>query len=68
MLLIGLGLRAMSMTPHSIPEIKEISRNVTIQQCEKLADRAMAMEDAVEIKRFLKEELRKATPEIVSHR
>lgn len=67
MLLTGLGLRAMSMTPQSVSEIKEIARNVTIPQCEELADRAMAMEDAVEIKRFLREELRKATPEIVSH-
>ena len=64
MLLLGLGLRRMSVTPSAIPEIKKVCRSVTIEQCELVARRAMSMENARDINSYLKEELKKHVPEL----
>ncbi len=65
MILLGLGLRRLSVTPSSIPEIKKVCRSVTIAQCEEVARRAIAMENARDVKSFLKGELKKHVPELV---
>ncbi len=62
MLLVGLGLRSLSVPPAVIPEIKQICRSVTLQQCEDVARRALCMESAREIDNFLREELKKVRP------
>jgi phosphotransferase system enzyme I (PtsI) len=62
-LLLGLGLRTFSVTPSAIPEIKRICRAVRIDQCEQVAKRALQLENARDIKNYLKEELRKVAPE-----
>jgi phosphoenolpyruvate-protein phosphotransferase (PTS system enzyme I) len=59
MLLVGLGLRELSVPAAVIPEIKQICRSVTTQHCAEVADRAMRMESAREIDNFLREELKK---------
>jgi phosphotransferase system enzyme I (PtsI) len=64
MLLLGLGLRQMSMTPAAIFEIKKVCRSVTIAQCESIAQRALSMENARNIKAFLNEELKRHVPEL----
>ena len=66
MLLLGLGLRQLSATPSAIPELKKLCRSVTIPQCEAVAGRAMSMENAQNIKSYLKEELKRVLPEFVS--
>lgn len=66
MLLLGLGLRRFSVTPSAIPEIKKVCRTVTIADCEEVTRRAMVMENARDIKSFLKGELKKRVPEIAS--
>ncbi|PHS18757.1 MAG: phosphoenolpyruvate--protein phosphotransferase [Blastopirellula sp.] len=65
MLLIGLGLRSLSITPSAIPEVKKVCRSVSIAQCEEIASRVREMENAREIKQFLREELRKVVPELL---
>ena len=67
MLLLGIGLRTFSVPPVAIPEIKRVCRSVTIAQCEQLAQRAMAMDDAEEISTLLHEELEKIAPELMGH-
>ncbi|MEX0939316.1 MAG: phosphoenolpyruvate--protein phosphotransferase [Pirellulales bacterium] len=64
MLLLGMGLRSFSVAPGAIPEIKKICRSVTIEDCQQLAQRALAMENARDIKSFVKKEIRKAVPEL----
>ena len=64
MLLLGMGLRQFSVTPSAIPEIKKICRSVTIEQCQSVAERVMAMENARDINSFLKRQLRKSVPEL----
>lgn len=65
--LLGLGIRHVSVTPSALPEIKKLCRNVTIEQCEQVAQRALTMDNALEIDTFLQEELRRAIPVIVPH-
>lgn len=63
MLLLGLGLRQLSVPPKALLEIKKICRSADIAQCEAIARRALAMESAREIKTMLRDELRKLAPE-----
>lgn len=62
-LLLGMGLRHFSVSPSSIPEVKRICRSVTLKQCEAVAQRALTLEHARDIKSYLKEELKKILPE-----
>ncbi|HEX3871973.1 MAG TPA: phosphoenolpyruvate--protein phosphotransferase, partial [Pirellulales bacterium] len=59
MLLLGLGLRQLSVPPNAIPELKRLTRSVTIPQCEAVAAKVLTLENAREIKSYLKEELKK---------
>jgi phosphotransferase system enzyme I (PtsI) len=65
MLLLGLGLRQLSVPPSAIPEIKKVCRSVTIDQCEAVAAHVLTLENARDIKSFLKEELKKILPAMV---
>ncbi|MCA9270061.1 MAG: phosphoenolpyruvate--protein phosphotransferase, partial [Planctomycetales bacterium] len=67
MLLLGLGLRDLSVPPNSIPEIKRICRSVAVERCEEIARRALAMDGAVQIEAMLRDELRKASPDQTDH-
>jgi len=62
MLLLGLGLRRFSVSPSAIPEVKNICRQVTIEQCRAVAERAFSLENARDIKTYLREELRRRVP------
>ncbi|GIW93362.1 MAG: phosphoenolpyruvate-protein phosphotransferase [Pirellulaceae bacterium] len=61
-LLIGLGLRALSVPPANIPEIKHVCRSVSAADCQKLAQRVLQMESAREVEHCLREELKKIRP------
>lgn len=63
MLLLGLGLRSLSLPPSAVPEVKRVIRAVSIAQCEAVSRRALAMDSAREVDKFLQEELRKVVPE-----
>lgn len=65
LLLLGLGLRQLSVPPSAIPEIKKVCRSVTMGQCEAVARHVLTLENARDIKSFLKEELKKVLPELV---
>jgi phosphotransferase system enzyme I (PtsI) len=62
-LLLGLGLRTFSVTPSAIPEIKRVCRLLRIDQCQAVAQRALQLENARDIKNYLKEELKKVAPD-----
>jgi len=65
MLLLGLGLRSLSVTPAAIPEIKQVCRRVTLPCCEQVAQRALEFESARDVRSYLKEELTKALPDVL---
>jgi phosphotransferase system enzyme I (PtsI) len=64
MLLLGMGLRSLSVTPAAIPEIKQVCRKVSLEDCQRVAKRALQLESARDVKTYLKEELSKALPEL----
>jgi phosphotransferase system enzyme I (PtsI) len=63
MLLLGIGLRALSVTPSAVPEVKRVCRSVSIEQCQRVAEQVRTLETARDIKTYLKEELSRVFPE-----
>jgi phosphotransferase system enzyme I (PtsI) len=66
MLLLGLGLRQLSVTPHNIPEIKKIIRSITIDEATQVAQEVMRLETARDVNNYLREQTRRVLPEVVS--
>jgi phosphotransferase system enzyme I (PtsI) len=66
MLLLGLGIRQLSVTPHNIPEIKKIIRSVTLDEAVAVAQEAMRLETARDVNNYLREQTRRILPEVVS--
>ena len=66
MLLLGLGLRTLSVPPGAIPEVKRMVRSVTMAQCEAVSAKVMTLENARDIKSYLKEELKRVLPELAA--
>ena len=62
-LLVGLGIRQLSVTPHAIPELKEVIRKLTIERAEKIAKRAMEIDVARDVENYLWGELKRLCPE-----
>jgi phosphotransferase system enzyme I (PtsI) len=65
MLLLGMGLRGLSVPPSAVPEIKKVCLSVSLPQCREVAERALGMETAQIIKSYLRGELKKTLPEMV---
>lgn len=65
LLLLGLGLRQFSVTPHNIPEIKKVVRSVTIAEAKKVANRALRLDTAGEVTRYLRNRTRHIVPELI---
>ncbi len=51
--LLGLGIRRLSMNPVSIPQIKELIRNLDIRECEEIVKKVFTLEKSTLIKEFL---------------
>jgi len=66
MLLLGLGLRQLSVTPHNIPEVKKIIRSVTLDDATQVAQEAMRLETARDVNNYLREQTRRVLPEAVN--
>jgi len=62
-LLIGMGLRQFSVTPHHIPEVKQIIRELTIAEAQLIAREAQRFETALEVTNYLREQLRRHLPD-----
>jgi len=63
MMLMGMGLRKLSMTPQSVPEIKKLVRSVSIKDCERVARRAASYDSERQVINYLREETKKLMPE-----
>jgi len=64
-LLLGLGLRELSMAPKDIPEIKKIVRSTTVAECNLVAHRAMRFDADRQVANFLRDRLREIGPEFL---
>ena len=63
-LLVGMGIRKLSMAPAAIPDVKKLIRSISYEDARQVADKAMAMRSAEEVERFLQSETRRVTPEL----
>ena len=63
MLLLGMGLRKLSMTPQAIPEIKRLIRSVSTEHCEKVARRAASYDSERQVLNYLRDETKNILPE-----
>jgi phosphoenolpyruvate-protein phosphotransferase (PTS system enzyme I) len=66
MLLLGLGIRQLSATPHNLPEIKKLIRSVTIAESVAAAQEAMRLETARDVNNYLREQTRRILPEVLN--
>jgi phosphocarrier protein FPr/phosphocarrier protein len=56
-LLVGLGVRELSVVPSLIPALKSRVASLTLEQCRELAARALALDSAEAVRRLVKEQL-----------
>ncbi|GAH42053.1 unnamed protein product, partial [marine sediment metagenome] len=63
MLLLGMGVRTVSISPPMIPEIKQVIRSVTLEDCNKLARKVLGMNSERQISAYLRNAARKILPE-----
>jgi len=62
-LLIGLGLRQLSMAPKDVPEIKKIVRSTSVKRCESIARKVMRFDADRQVLHYLRDKLREVDPE-----
>jgi phosphotransferase system enzyme I (PtsI) len=63
MVLLGIGIRTVSVTPPMIPEIKQIIRSVTMEECNSLARKVLGMNSERQISSYMRNAARKVLPE-----
>ncbi len=63
LLLLGMGLRTLSCSAASIPQLKRLVRSVSIEQCERIARRALSFDSDASVAGFLRDQARKIIPE-----
>ena len=63
-LLIGLGVRTLSVGSYSIPQVKRLVRSVSAEECSRIARRALSLESPSDVTAYVRERVRKAMPGI----
>ena len=58
-LLLGLGLRQLSVPASAVPEVKQVCRSVSAADCRVVADKALSMYGAQEVKAYLRDQMRR---------
>lgn len=62
-LLVGLGIRLVSVTPISIPEVKDVVRNFSSSDAEEVAKHAVSLDVARDVENYLRNELKRFCPD-----
>ena len=62
LLLLGLGLRSLSVAPGMILQIKKVCGSVTIKECEEIAQNALFKETSSSMRVYLQSEFRRRFP------
>lgn len=65
-LLLGMGVRTLSMSPGQIPAVKRVVRGLEIEQCESLARRVGSFDSDRQVLACLRDELRRIDPEALA--
>ncbi|MGE5193629.1 MAG: putative PEP-binding protein, partial [Deltaproteobacteria bacterium] len=64
-LLVGMGLRELSVSPQSILEVKQAVRNLTVAQSREILDRARTLDVARDVESYLRGEMKKLSSDLV---
>lgn len=59
LLLLGMGLRQLSVTPHNIPEIKRVIRSVTWTEATRVAQEVFRFDNARDVTNYLRDQTRR---------
>lgn len=62
-LLMGLGVRTLSVSPGNVPGIKRLIRSISIDRCERLAKKAISFDSDTQVSMYVRDRLRKILPE-----
>jgi phosphotransferase system enzyme I (PtsI) len=62
-LLLGMGVRTLSVTASSIPRLKRLVRSVSAQACQRIASHALQLDSDVQVASYTRDRLRKLVPE-----
>jgi phosphotransferase system enzyme I (PtsI) len=62
-LLVGMGLRQLSMAPKNLPPVKKVIRSTTLVECQSLARKALRFDSERQVANFLRDGLRQIDPE-----
>ena len=65
-LLLGMGIKRLSVTPHSIPQLKEVIRTIDFHQAGEIAGHALTLDLARDVENYLRGELKKICPDLVT--
>ena len=65
LLLLGLGVRHLSVPPSSLPRVKKAIRSVSIEQCQEIAERVMTLEAARDVDLYLLDRIGDFVPELI---
>lgn len=63
-LLLGMGMRTLSIAPHNIPLIKKVIRSINLRDAQKIARKVMSFEHPQQVTSYLHDETRKLVPDI----
>jgi phosphotransferase system enzyme I (PtsI) len=63
MLLLGLGVRQLSMPPHQLPEVKRVIRGIRLADAQALTAEALRLETSQAVAALLREALGRALPD-----
>jgi phosphotransferase system enzyme I (PtsI) len=63
MLILGMGIRTLSLSSRMIPEIKQVVRSVRLQDCNKVARKVLSMNSERQISAYLRNAATKILPE-----
>jgi phosphocarrier protein FPr len=60
--LVGLGVRALSVSPHAVPRVKAAVRELDVEQCRALAQQALALASADDVRKLVLATLSSSPP------
>ncbi len=61
MLLMGMGVRTLSVVPSMIPEVKRIVRSVTLSRCRAMVDDVFRLDRVSDIEQYVQQQVRSLT-------
>jgi phosphotransferase system enzyme I (PtsI) len=65
LLLVGLGLRSLSMSAIVVPQVKRIIRAATLAQAQAIAEGALALDTAAKVSEFLRDRTEQIVPGVL---